>query len=93
MLGYAGLDVAGDTADIMTIARCRPHSGQGVGRLLLDELVRRAGSRGRSALLLEVRADNGAARKLYDRYGFDSSRLRRGYYQPGDVDALVMRPT
>ena len=48
----------------------------------------RAGSR---RVLLEVRADNDAARRLYDRAGFEVISVRRRYYQPGDVDALVMR--
>ena len=48
-------------------------------------------SRGCEALLLEVRADNDAARNLYERNGFEVISVRRRYYQPGDVDALVMR--
>ena len=44
-------------------------------------------------LMLEVRADNEAARKLYDSRGFELMTVRRRYYQPGDVDALVMRLT
>ncbi|TXQ07901.1 ribosomal-protein-alanine N-acetyltransferase RimI, partial [Escherichia coli] len=43
------------------------------------------------ALMLEVRADNAPARALYDRRGYDVLSVRRGYYQPGNVDALVMR--
>jgi ribosomal-protein-alanine N-acetyltransferase len=89
--GYAGLDVTGDAADIMTIATAPAHQGHGIGRLLLDELVRRARLHGAEALLLEVRSDNTAARSLYDRNGFDVISVRRRYYQPGDVDALVMR--
>lgn len=89
--GYAGLDVSGDVADVMTIATAPDHQGRGTGRALLDELVRRAAGRGVEALLLEVRADNGAARRLYDRAGFEVISVRRRYYQPGDVDALVMR--
>ena len=89
--GYAGLDVSGDVADVMTIATAHDHQGRGTGRALLDELGRRAAGRGVEALLLEVRADNGAARRLYDRAGFEVISVRRRYYQPGDVDALVMR--
>ncbi|GAA2743839.1 ribosomal protein S18-alanine N-acetyltransferase [Terrabacter aerolatus] len=89
--GYAGLDVSGDVADVMTIATAPGHQGRGTGRVLLDELVRRATSHGVEALLLEVRADNDAARRLYDRAGFEVISVRRRYYQPGDVDALVMR--
>ncbi|EWS99662.1 acetyltransferase [Intrasporangium oryzae NRRL B-24470] len=91
LLGYAGLDLAGDVADIMTIATAPAAQGRGIGRVLLEELVRRATERGAEALLLEVRADNAPARALYDRSGFEVISTRRRYYQPGDVDALVMR--
>ncbi len=91
IVGYAGLDVAGDVADVMTVATAPAHQHKGIGRLLLDELVRRAVGHGCEALLLEVRADNDAARNLYDRNGFEVISVRRRYYQPGDVDALVMR--
>ena len=91
IVGYAGLDVAGDVADVMTVATAPTQQGKGIGRLLLDELVRRAASRGCEAVLLEVRADNEAARNLYERKGFEVISVRRRYYQPGDVDALVMR--
>ena len=89
--GYAGLDLSGDVADVMTIATSPGHQGRGTGRLLLAELVRRATAHGADAVLLEVRADNDAARRLYDRAGFEVISVRRRYYQPGDVDALVMR--
>jgi ribosomal-protein-alanine N-acetyltransferase len=42
-------------------------------------------------VVLEVRADNPRAQKLYRRFGFVQIGLRRGYYQPANVDALVMR--
>jgi [ribosomal protein S18]-alanine N-acetyltransferase len=41
--------------------------------------------------MLEVRADNTAAIGLYERAGYAVVSTRRRYYQPGDVDALVMR--
>jgi len=91
IVGYAGLDVAGDVADVMTVATAPDHQRKGIGRLLLDDLTRRAAVHGCEALLLEVRADNDAARNLYGRNGFDVISVRRRYYQPGDVDALVMR--
>ena len=91
VVGYAGIDVSGDLADVMTMATAPAHRGRGIGRLLLDELVRRSRERGCGAVLLEVRADNAAARKLYDTNGFSTISVRPRYYQPGDVDALVMR--
>ncbi|HET8594612.1 MAG TPA: ribosomal protein S18-alanine N-acetyltransferase [Intrasporangium sp.] len=91
ILGYAGLDHAGESGDVMTIAVAPAAQGRGLGRHLLTELVRRAELSGIRSLLLEVRADNAAARRLYERSGFEVISVRRRYYQPGDVDALVMR--
>ncbi|HET7802511.1 MAG TPA: ribosomal protein S18-alanine N-acetyltransferase [Humibacillus xanthopallidus] len=91
VVGYAGLDVSGDVADVMTVATAPTQQRKGIGRLLLDDLVHRAASRGCEALILEVRSDNDAARNLYERGGFEVISVRRRYYQPGDVDALVMR--
>jgi ribosomal-protein-alanine N-acetyltransferase len=91
LAGYAGVDCAGDTADVMTIAVCAAYRGLGLGDRLLGELAVRAASAGAQSLLLEVRADNVPALALYARHGFEQVSVRRRYYQPGDVDALVMR--
>lgn len=91
ILGYAGLDVAGSTADVMTIAVTPEARGTGLGRRLLDHLVTAATHAGAEALLLEVRADNDPALRLYERAGFDRLTVRRRYYQPSDVDAVIMR--
>ena len=41
---------------------------------------------------LRVRnADNVVARRLYSGAGFATLTVRRKYYQPGDVDALILR--
>jgi ribosomal-protein-alanine N-acetyltransferase len=42
-------------------------------------------------VLLEVRVDNEAAQKLYDSEGFSMIGIRKGYYDHGRVDAVVMR--
>ena len=77
----------------MTIAVAPAGRRQGLGTVLLDTLVAMARARGESHLLLEVRADNEAALALYERAGFTTISVRRRYYQPGDVDAHVMRLT
>jgi ribosomal-protein-alanine N-acetyltransferase len=67
--------------------------GRGLGARLLAELDHRARAHGAAYLVLEVRADNAPARSLYERAGFVELTVRRRYYQPGDVDAVVMRKT
>jgi [ribosomal protein S18]-alanine N-acetyltransferase len=91
VLGYAGLDHGGEVADVMTVAVAPRAQGRGLGRLLLSELEARARARGAAHVILEVRADNDAALGLYERSGFVVLNTRRRYYQPGDVDAIVMR--
>ena len=92
--GYAGVDLGGDVADVMTVAVVPGWRGRGLGDLLVGELVRRAGKSGAGSVMLEVRADNGPARRLYERHGFEEVSVRLRYYrQPDgpDVDAVVMR--
>ena len=88
---YAGLDLGGEVADLMTIAVAPRAGGAGLGTRLLDEVERRAAAAGAAYLMLEVRADNTRARRLYDAAGYVELRVRRRYYQPGDVDAVIMR--
>ena len=78
-------------ADVQTIGVAPAAQGRGVGTLLLRALTAQAVRRGATSLLLEVRADNDAAIRLYTREGFERISVRRRYYQPGDVDAWVMR--
>lgn len=95
LLGYAGLDHAGDTADVMTIVVAPSARRAGLGRDLLAALLDRAGRGGAEHLLLEVRADNEPAIAMYRRAGFEVLTTRPGYYRAADggsaIDAWVMR--
>lgn len=106
LVGYAGLAAAGgeDTTggqdtepgmgavgDVQTIAVSRDHWGTGLGALLLADLLKHASAFECQEVMLEVRVDNVRAQKLYERFGFAPIGRRRGYYQPGNIDALVMR--
>ncbi|WP_264924916.1 ribosomal protein S18-alanine N-acetyltransferase [Streptomyces sp. A012304] len=93
VVGYAGLASSGDVADIQTIAVARDHWGTGLGGRLLTELLHAASTFECAEVMLECRVDNVRAQKLYERFGFEPIGFRRGYYQPGNVDALVMRLT
>ncbi|WP_372481998.1 ribosomal protein S18-alanine N-acetyltransferase, partial [Streptomyces fuscigenes] len=91
IVGYGGLAAVGGVADVQTIGVTRDHWGGGLGARLLTELLRHATSFESSEVLLEVRVDNKRAQRLYERFGFEPIGFRKGYYQPGNVDALVMR--
>ncbi|TAK71323.1 MAG: ribosomal-protein-alanine N-acetyltransferase [Actinomycetota bacterium] len=90
LLGYAGLYAVAPQADVQTLAVAPRGRGRGVGAALLDALIATALARGCTEMLLEVRADNVAAQRLYDRAGFVRIAVRRDYYGPG-ADAWVMR--
>jgi [ribosomal protein S18]-alanine N-acetyltransferase len=92
LIGYAGMMfTGGPQADVVTLAVDPPRWGEGIGTALLSALVAEAISRGCQEVLLEVREDNPRARRLYQRRGFAELGIRRGYYQPSGVDAVVMR--
>jgi [ribosomal protein S18]-alanine N-acetyltransferase len=92
LIGYAGMMfTGGPQADVLTLAVDPAHWGQGTGTALLGALVDEAARRGHTEVMLEVRQDNPRARRLYLRHGFEEIGIRRGYYQPSGVDAVVMR--
>lgn len=93
VIGYGGVRAlqGGADADIQTIALDPGHRGQGRGRALLRALIAEGKTRGARELFLEVRADNPAAEGLYLSEGFTELGRRPRYYQPDDVDAIVMR--
>ena len=92
LVGYAGMMFAGGSqADVVTLAVDPARWGEGTGTALLQALVGEASRRGYTEVLLEVRKDNPRARQLYLRHGFTEIGIRRGYYQPSGVDAVVMR--
>lgn len=91
LVGYAGLAVNAPEAWVQNIAVRRDAQRRGTGRALLEALLAEARRRGARAVLLEVAVDNVPAQRLYAAYGFEPVGVRRGYYQPSNKDALVMR--
>jgi N6-L-threonylcarbamoyladenine synthase len=93
IVAYAGLQAArrSPESDIQTIAVAEEARGQGLGRVLMLSLITEARKRGARETFLEVRADNPGAQHLYRSLGFEDLGVRRGYYQPDNVDAIVMR--
>ncbi|GGE82557.1 ribosomal protein S18-alanine N-acetyltransferase [Mycetocola zhadangensis] len=91
--GYAGLMVPprAEEADIQTIAVAAEVRRMGLGRVLVRALLSEARKRGARQVFLEVRADNPGAQALYLELGFEEIAVRPGYYQPDDVDAVVMK--
>jgi ribosomal-protein-alanine N-acetyltransferase len=91
LLGWAGVMVVGETADILTVGVVPAGRRAGVARQLVAVLLAEAVRRGATEAFLEVRVDNDAARGLYASEGFAEIGVRRGYYDGGRIDAVTMR--
>ncbi|MDF2664241.1 MAG: acetyltransferase [Microbacterium sp.] len=93
LIGYAGLRAVRGArdADIQTITISEAARGRGRGRALLTALLEEATRRDVHDVFLEVRADNPVAQALYASEGFIEVGRRPRYYQPDDVDAIVMQ--
>jgi ribosomal-protein-alanine N-acetyltransferase len=62
---------------------------RGIATALIETLFERADRPG-AQYTLEVRLSNRPAIALYERFGFHSAGLRRGYYHDNKEDALIM---
>jgi [ribosomal protein S18]-alanine N-acetyltransferase len=64
---------------------------RGLGARLLGEFLKMASGEGATAVFLEVRESNHAARLLYEKWSFEESGRRSGYYTQPQEDAIVYR--
>jgi [ribosomal protein S18]-alanine N-acetyltransferase len=85
--------LAGEEAEILSIAVAHPHRRRGLARKLLDVHLRRLASYGITELFLEVDEHNEPARRLYAGLGFEPVGRRQSYYQADGkaAAALVLR--
>jgi ribosomal-protein-alanine N-acetyltransferase len=79
-----------DEAHVATLAVEKNFRGQGIGRRLLAQALHIAAMSGARSALLEVRAGNTAAQKLYFDFGFKVVGRRPRYYKDNNEDALLM---
>jgi len=93
-VGMAICRVAADEAELLTVAVDPDHRRRGAGRLLVNAVIDRVRGAGAATIFLEVGADNPAARRLYESFGFAAVGHRAAYYTRGgrpSADAIVMR--
>jgi ribosomal-protein-alanine acetyltransferase len=90
LLGWAGVRVIADEAEILTVGVVPTARRRGIARVLIAALLDAARGRGARTAYLEVRIDNEPARTLYASEGFAELGVRRGYYDAGRADAVVM---
>ncbi|MBQ6976260.1 MAG: ribosomal protein S18-alanine N-acetyltransferase [Selenomonadaceae bacterium] len=90
VVAYACVWISFDEADVANIAVAENFRGQGIGKKIFAEILRRVKLRGVNALTLEVRVSNTAAIKLYESFGLRSVGVRKKYYCNPEEDALIM---
>jgi ribosomal-protein-alanine N-acetyltransferase len=89
IVGYVGFRVYRREAHVTTIAIHPTWRGHGLGELLFSETMERTLQIGVQRVTLEVRPSNPAAQQLYQKYGFQFTGTRKGYYSDGE-DARLM---
>ena len=89
IVGFAGLKVIVDEADIMNIVVKKSFRHNGIGSVLLEHLISYAKSNNLKTITLEVNEHNLSAIRLYDKFNFDKIGIRKKYYD-GISDAIIM---
>ncbi len=79
-----------DEAHIATIATHLAYRRQGLARKILMDALKAAREEGARTALLEVRASNAVARKIYRHLGFIEVGRRPKYYRDNGEDAVLM---
>ena len=90
IVGYVLFWFLPEEVDIHNIAVHSDFRRQGIGRLLLEQVVDSARRQERLRVTLDVRFSNAPAQNLYRSFGFVIRGLRKGYYSDNGEDALVM---
>lgn len=90
VIGYGGFWMMLDEAHICTLGVHPDWRGRGVGELLLSTMIQQASELDAQVVTLEVRVSNAPAQHLYEKYGFTSVGVRKGYYSDNGEDALIM---
>ena len=89
--GYVVAHHAADQGEILNLGIASPHRRQGLGSALVEQVLTTLGAMGVSAVFLEVRESNVAARRLYERLGFRQVGRRAKYYRQPTEDAVLLR--
>jgi [ribosomal protein S18]-alanine N-acetyltransferase len=79
-----------DEAHIATIATHPQLRRRGIAEVLLRTAFDAAVNEGARLFYLEVRTSNLAAQRLYEKFGFEVTGRRKGYYKNNGEDAILM---
>lgn len=80
ILGFTGIRIILDEAELMNIVVRKDKRNQGIGRQLLEKIINIAKSKNLKNLKLEVSEKNVPAISLYKSKGFKLKGIRKNYY-------------
>lgn len=89
IVGFAGFKAILDEADIMNIVVKKIYRHNGIGCLLLENLISYAKFLNIQKITLEVNENNFIAINLYNKFGFEKLGIRKNYYN-GKNSAIIM---
>ena len=89
IVGFAGIKIILDEAEIMNIVTKKEERHQGIGKLLLNEIIKISKENNIYLINLEVNAKNTIAINLYKKYNFKEVGLRKKYYNGQDYAILM----
>jgi len=89
IVGFAGLKVILDEANIMNIVVKKDYRNKGIGTMLLKHLILEAKKQNLLTITLEVNEKNKNAILLYKKFKFEELGIRKKYYNNTD-NAIIM---
>ena len=89
IVGFAGIKIILDTAELMNIVTKKSFRENGIGKLMLEYLINMCKNGKIKTLNLEVNSQNTIAINLYKKYNFKEVGLRKKYYN-NTYDAILM---
>jgi ribosomal-protein-alanine N-acetyltransferase len=90
VIGYICVKHIADECHILNLAVHPDYRRRGIATMLLNDAIVKLRLHGCRFFYLEVRTSNYAARKMYERFGFNMVGIRKSYYANPVEDAVVM---
>ncbi len=89
-IGFCSWWLVLDEVHVNNFAVLPEHRRAGVASRLLERVLADGAARGANRATLEVRRSNEAALRLYEKFGFAVTAVRRNYYSHPEEDALIL---
>lgn len=91
LAGYLIYTAPCEDCELLRIAVENSHRRSGIGKMLIQEMIKRCAEKSGENIFLEVRETNEAAIGLYERMGFQEISRRKDYYREPKEDAVIMK--